>query len=490
MQLHIPSEKEIREIYREGEDAVVVLIQNLSSMITTLTESLQKQQKLIEKLQSQIDKNSSNSSKPPSSDGLRKKRTNSLRKRGSRPTGGQNGHQGQTLMQVQDPDQTVVHQARNCAYCQTSLEGIPAVEYEKRQVFDIPAIYIEVTEHKSEIKFCPHCGKINKGLFPDQITQPVQYGDNVKAHAVYFNNYHHVPVARTAEIFEDVFGHRVSEAVILKSADDASTAVTPCTEAVKELLKTSGVVHFDESGLRIKAGLHWLHVASNAGLTYYGVHEKRGQAAMNDIGILPEFQGIAIHDHWKSYFAYNGCNHGLCNAHHLRELKFVYEHYGQAWANKMTDLLIEVKKEVDSEKNAGNGHLDISQVNAFERTYDKILQEGFKVNPPPEKQSGKRGKTKQSPPGNLLDRLKSHKVNVLLFMHDFRVPFDNNLGERDIRMIKVRQKVSGTFRTDYGADIFCRIRGYISTVRKNGGNVINAIQNAFAGTPFIPENSF
>jgi transposase len=489
MQLHIPSEKEIRETCREGEDAVVALIQKLSSGIATITGITLKQQALIEKLQGQIAKNSSNSSKPPSSDGLRKKRTNSLRKNGVKPAGGQKGHQGQTLMQVQDPYQTVVHQASNCTHCQTSLDGVPVVEYENRQVFDIPAISIEVTEHKSEIKFCPRCGKMNKGLFPDQITQPVQYGYNVKSHAVYFNHYHHVPVARTAEIFEDIFGHRISEAVILRSANDASTAVAPCTEAVKELLKTSDVVHFDESGLKVKAKLHWLHVASNDKLTHYDVHEKRGQAAMDDIGILPEFQGTAIHDHWKSYFAYESCDHGLCNAHHLRELKFIYEHYGQAWAQKMTDLLIEVKKEVESEKAAGNDHIDDSQINAFERTYDKIVEEGIKVNPPPEQQTGKRGKVKQSPPKNLLDRLKSHKVNVLLFMHDFRVPFDNNQGERDVRMVKVKQKVSGTFRTDYGADIFCRIRGYISTVRKNGFNVINAIQNAFTGTPFIPGSS-
>ncbi len=486
MQLHFPSEQEIRKVYREGEDAVVQLIQSLSADIKTLCDVMRQQQELIEKLQGQIAKNSSNSGKPPSTDGLGKKRTTSLRKKGARPSGGQKGHKGKTLKQVEDPNHTVVHKACKCTHCQASLDNVPVMEYEKRQVFDIPAIHIEVTEHKAEIKFCPRCGKANKGVFPDQVTQPVQYGDNVKSHVVYFNNYHHIPVARTGEIFEDVFGHRISEAVIINSSNEGATAVAPSTEATKEQLKQADVAHFDESGLRVKGKLHWLHVASNDTLTYYEVHKKRGQAAMDDIGILPEFQGTAIHDHWKSYFAYGDCDHGLCNAHHLRELKFIHEQHKQEWAKEMSDLLVKANKEVNSAKAAGSECLEASRIHFFESTYDQIVKKGLEANPPPEKKPGKKGKVKQTPPKNLLDRLKSHKNDVLRFMHNFSVPFDNNQGERDVRMIKVKQKVSGTFRTDYGADTFCRIRGYISTVRKNGCNVINAIKNAFAGFPFIP----
>jgi transposase len=344
MQLHIPSEQEIRRIYREGEDAVVQLIQKLSIDTKTIAEAMQKQQELIEKLQGQIAKDSSNSSKPPSSDGPRKKRTKSLRKKGDRASGGQKGHKGKTLKQVENPDHTVVHGACNCIHCQASLDNVLVTDYENRQVFDIPAIHIEVTEHKAEIKFCPQCGKVNKAVFPDQVTQPVQYGDNVKSHAVYFNNYHHIPVARTGEIFEDVFGHRISDAVIINSSNEGAIAVAPSTEAIKEQLKQSDVANFDESGLRVKGKLHWLHVASNDTLTHYEVHEKRGQVAMDDIGILPEFQGIAIHDHWKSYFAYDDCDHGLCNAHHLRELTFIHEQYNQEWAQKMSDLLGDLHK--------------------------------------------------------------------------------------------------------------------------------------------------
>lgn len=486
MQLHIPSQQEIRKIYHEGEDAVVQLIQNLSVDIKIIAEAMQKQQELIEKLQGQIAKNSSNSSKPPSSDGPRKKRTKSLRKKGARPSGGQKGHKGKTLKQVENPEHTVVHKACNCTHCQARLDNVLVTDYEDRQVFDIPAIHIEVTEHKAEIKFCPQCGKVNKGVFPDQVTQPVQYGDNVKSHAVYFNNYHHIPVARTGEIFEDVFGHRISDAVIINSSNDGAIAVAPSTEATKEQLKQSDIANFDESGLRVKGKLHWLHVASNDALTHYEVHEKRGQVAMDDIGILPEFQGIAIHDHWKSYFAYEDCDHGLCNAHHLRELKFIHEQYNQEWAQKMSDLLVKANKKVNSAKDADNDRLEPAQIYSIESAYDKIVNEGLEVNPPPEKEPGKRGRVKQSPPKNLLDRLKSHKDDILRFIHNFSVPFDNNQGERDVRMIKVKQKVSGTFRTDYGADIFCRIRGYISTVRKNDCNVIGAIKDAFAGTPFIP----
>lgn len=488
MQLKIPSEKDIREAYRKGEDAVVEVFHEVLSCIKDLSRHIEKQQQVIDELQRQIAKNSSNSSKPPSSDGFKKPRTSSLRKKGEKSTGGQEGHKGSTLNQVETPDHKVVYETVSCIHCQTSLCDVPVSEYEKRQVFDIPAIHIEVTEHKAEVKFCPQCGKMNKGVFPQEVSQPVQYGDNVKSHAVYFNNYHHIPVARTAEIFEDVFGHRISEGVIVQSNDAAATAVAPSTEAIKDQLINSDVANFDESGLKVKGKLHWLHVASNEKLTHYEVHKKRGQTAMDDIAILPEFQGTAVHDHWKSYFAYNDCEHSLCNAHHLRELKFINENYGQTWAKEMSNLLIEIKEEVHSTK-AHSDPLDSSKISAFEARYDKIVEDGLKANPPPEKQPEKKGKVKQSPPKNLLDRLKSHKKNVLLFMHDFRVPFDNNQGERDVRMIKVKQKVSGTFRSDDGADAFCRIRGYISTVRKHSRNVIDAIQSAFKGMPFIPLGS-
>jgi len=487
--LQLPTQEEVREACQEGEEAVLQLFETVDAQVQELVSHLQELQEVIQKLQAQVNKNSRNSSKPPSSDGVKKPRTQSLRTSGERSTGGQKGHQGHTLQQVEQPDQTQVYPVNECQDCHAPLEGVEATQLEKRQVFDIPAIHIEVTEHQAQIKVCPQCGTANTGTFPAEVTQPTQYGPIVKSHATYFTNYHHIPLERTADIFEDVFGQRISEAVILDANRDGAEHVTPSNEAVKEQLIESDVAHFDESGMRVTGKGQWLHVTSTPELTYYDVHQKRGQEAMEEIGILPEFQGTAVHDHWKSYFTYDNCQHSLCNAHHLRELKFIAEQYQQDWATRMSALLTEINDEVKQTR-PHSDRLDVETIKTFEARYDEILTAGFKANPPPvedEQQPKKRGKRKQSPPKNLLDRLEKFEPEVLRFMYDFRVPFDNNQGERDIRMMKVKQKVSGNFRTKEGATRFCRIRGYISTVRKQGINVLDALKRAFQGNPFIPE---
>ena len=304
---------------------------------------------------------------------------------------------------------------------------------------------------------------------------------------MYLNTYQLIPLARTCELIGDIYNHKPAEALVLNANEAVSAEIEPSLQAVQGQLLASDVVHFDESGLRVEGQLNWLHVASTATLTYYIVHSKRGQQAMDDMGILPKFRGRAVHDHWHSYLTYDGCLHALCNAHHLRELQFIAEQYKQAWAEKMIQLLLDIKAEVDT---AAPGQMSLApdRLIHFEQRYDSLIAQGLQLNPPPaQPPPKKRGRKKQSPPKNLLDRLQRHKSQVLAFMYDFRVPFDNNLAERDVRMIKVKQKVSGAFRTRSGAETFCALRSYISTSRKHGINVIDAIQQALAGQPFVPE---
>jgi transposase len=356
-------------------------------------------------------------------------------------------------------------------------------------VFDLPAIRIAVTAHRAEIKVCPSCGKPSKGSFPDAVTHAVHYGPTVQTWAAYFTNYHHIPVERTTEIFADLVQHQLSEATVLKASEHLETCIAPSTEAVQGLLRAAEVLHVDESGLRVRGKLHWLHVASTERLTSYEVHAKRGHEAMEAMGILGPFRGTVVHDHWKPYFTYDECAHALCNAHHLRELRFIDTQYHQAWANDMAALLVAIKAAVAATP-APAMRLSPPELLAFETRYDAIVQAGFDANPAPvptaEGEAKKRGRPKQSPPVNLLIRLRDFKGQVLAFMADFRVPFDNNQGERDIRMVKVKQKVSGGFRTLEGAQRFGRIRGYLSTARKHAKNVFEAIQDAFEGQPFIP----
>ena len=478
-------------LLQDGPPEVMDWVTSLLVQLYERDEIIRQQQEIIQRLQDQLAKNSQNSSKPPASDGLKKApRTSSLREKSGKKNGGQKGHNGDTLKQVEKPDHTKLHPVTQCRHCHRSLEDIAAAQYEKRQVFDIPPVRVEVTEYQAEFKQCPHCGEMNKADFPVEVTQAVQYGPRIKSQAAYFNNYHVVPLERTTEIFADLYGHAISEAIVLQANATLADRVQPTTEAVKAALINSDVVNFDETGLRVGGKLHWVHVASTPELTDYTIHGNRGSVAMDAAAILPEFEGTAVHDHWKPYFNYEQASHSLCNAHHLRELKFINQQYQQPWAAEMKNLLRQIKDKVEQTR-PQQDHLPSEIITDFEQRYDQLIAQGLEANPPPppdEQKPKKRGRVKQSPPKNLLDRLKNYKQETLAFMYNFRIPFDNNQGERDIRMVKVKQKVSGSFRTKEGADRFAQIRGYISTARKNDQPVIDAIQSAFAGVPFIPSS--
>ena len=474
-----------REQLRQlDKERLVDLLLVALARIDELEQQVAEQNERIQQLADQLAKNSRNSGKPPSSDGLKKPKTRSLRQQTGKSKGGQKGHKGQTLKMVSDPHYQEVQSLTSCPHCTHDLSQVPAIDYERRQLFDLPPVAIEATEYQAEIKQCPHCQQQAKAAFPEHITAPVQYGPRLKAQAVYLNQYQLIPWARTCEALGDLYDHQPAEAFLQESLQSCHEQIQPSLAEVKEMLKTKAVAHFDETGMRVVGKLHWVHVASTSDLTYYDVHERRGQIGMRDIGILPEFKGRAIHDHFKSYAQFKDCLHGFCNAHHLRELQFVTDQYQQSWAAQMSQLLLDIRTAV-ARAPATNRSLSPRQCKQFSDTYDDILADGFAVNPVPER-TGKKGRPKQPPPKNLLDRLQKYKQQVLAFMYDFRVPFTNNLAERDVRMVKVKEKISGSFRTMHGAKIFCAIRSYIATVRKQGINVLDALEFALAGNPVLP----
>jgi transposase len=460
--------------------------ETLIDLVLLLQDQVHELSQRVQKLEDQVAKHSRNSSKPPSSDGLSKPKTRSLRRSEGRKPGGQKGHPGHTLEMKECPDQIEVHDVNHCPHCDSDMSAVAVNDCVRRQVYDIAPVQIEVTEHRAAIKKCPGCGQAVRAAFPEHVTQPVQYGPRLKAQASYLNTYHFIPIARTCELLGDFYGHAPAWALVAEANQAVAAGCEPTLAAIQEQLLQAPVVHFDESGLRVDGQLHWLHSVSTEGLTFFGLHPKRGQDAMQDLHILPHFTGWALHDHWASYLLFEQCEHAFCNAHHLRELQFITEQYEQPWAVEMSRLLYDIKAEVaDAVSHARS--LAPDRLAHYETKYDAILQQGFQANPPPQNPpTTKRGRPKQSPPKNLLDRLDKHRTGVLAFMYNFDVPFDNNLAERDIRMVKVKQKVSGAFRTWHGAQSFCHIRSYISTVRKQGRNVIAALQDALAGQPFIP----
>ena len=490
------SREEISAAYAAGEEAVVALVEGLSHAHIALVEELVSQHLALEErikaLEDQQKKNSRNSSKPPSGDGFGK-RTKSLRKKSERASGGQKGHPGRTLEWREAVDEVVNHTVSVCEGCGHSLVNAPVVEHECRQVHELPPLDLQVIEHRAEVKHCGECETISRGVFPADVSSRVQYGSGVRAMMVYLMDAQLLPSDRAREVFSEVFGCELSEGTLYNTRAQCFEQLAPIEQQIKAGIEAAAVMHNDETGLRVNGKLWWLHVASTAELTYYFINAKRGREAIEQMDVLPNFDGVSVHDGWASYFLYD-CAHVLCNAHHLRELRFIVERYEQPWAEQMITLLCEIKAQVECAKADGKQALSTEQLSDFEQQYQILLTAGFEANPPPPVAADapkRSGRQKQSPPKNLLDRLERHDTAVLAFMFDFRVPFDNNQAERDVRMMKLKQKISGCFRTAAGGQQFCRIRGFISTVRKQGLTVLDALRSVLSSSPvplrFLPE---
>jgi len=429
-------------------------------------------------LEAFVTKDSHNSSRPPSTDPPWRKRTKSLRRPSGKLPGGQLGHPGHTLRPTQKPTRVVTHRPKQCRHCHTSLREGHSTGAERRQVIDLVPVRLRVIEHRAEVVRCPACGQRTKAEFPQGVRASVQYGSSVLARALYLHDYQLLPYQRTAEAMRELFGCAMSAGTVSTAVRQCATGLIETEVKIKRSLRRSPVIHADETGLRVAGRLHYVHVASTARLTHYGADARRGKTAIDELNILPQYRGTLVHDGWLSYTFYPKCRHALCGAHLLRELVY-FEELGsetKAWATPLKELLLEMKSEVERVSAEGRKQLAAQRLAALTLSYDRLIAEGLKAPPPPDvpEQVQKQGR-------NLLLRLERRKEDVLRFVTDFSVPFDNNQAERDLRMVKLQQKTSGCFRTEEGARQFCRIRSYVSTMRKQGKGVLRALEGVCRG---------
>lgn len=454
-------------------------------LILSLQATIVELRAKIAGLEAKLAANSTKSNRPPSSDGLSKgpPKPHSLRRRTGKKPGGQPGHPGTTMAWAKEPDHTVVHAPPSiCDACNFPLPE-PTI-FALRQVFDLPEIRYIVTEHRALESQCS-CGKLHRGVFPDGVRAPMQYGPKVSGLSVYLTHQHMLPIQRTSMLMDDLFGLSFSKRTVSQASIDAAERLASTVDAIANALRGVPVAHADETGMRVESKLHWMHTLVTPSLTWVGIHRKRGREAMDDFDILPHFRGTLVHDGLESYRGFEACIHSLCNAHHLRELKSLAEDYRQPWAQKMSDLLQSACHEVNIN---GDGRLSQERIKHYRSRYQKILRIGERENPA-RASSGKRGRTKQSPATNLLRRLRDYADDVWRFAVDAAVPFTNNLAEQAVRMPKVKQKISGGFRTNGGAQRFCVIRSYLETMRKQGHHLLDALTQAFHGAALNPINS-
>jgi len=458
------------------------LIAQLQARIVEQDARIAVQDARIAELEAQVRASSRNSSRPPSSDGLSKPaadpKKRSLRRSSGRKQGGQEGHEGARLERVTAPDEQVGHPPERCEGCQAELAGAELlVGGERRQVFDLPeGALLRVVEHVAARRRC-ECGHVSSGSFPAGVGAPTQYGPGVRALGVYLCVFQHLPYDRGAQALRDIVGAGVSTGTLTAWATAAAGGLCDFDERLRELLTAAPVAHFDETGARIAGRLGWVHSASTEKLTRYTAHARRGSEAIDAAGVLPGFEGVAVHDGWAPYRNYPGCDHGLCNIHHLRELQAASE-AGHTWPLAMSCLLLDTKDAVQRAGGAGAERLDDDAISQLAASYTTIIAMGHEEHPAAQ---GKRAKAH-----NLLLRLERYEPDVLRFAHDFRVPFGNNQAEQDIRMVKLQQKISGCWRTPEGAQRFLAVRSYISTARKNGLGALDALGALAAGQPWLP----
>ena len=477
------SREEILAVYEEGPEAVVSLVQSLCAQFEAQVQALSGR---VRELEIRLSKDSHNSHKPPSSDepSFRRARRKSLRHRSGKKPGGQRGHAGHTRLQVEVPDEVQLHAPACCAECGHGLAAVEPCATQRRQVVDLPALALRTTEHQAQSKCCPCCGQITQAAFPPGVKEAVQYGPGVLALGVYLQVHQLLPYGRAAGLVADLFGSAPSQGTLARALEQAHQKLGTVEEQILSGLCRSGVVHMDETGVHAAGKRQWLHSAGTPSLTRYRIHAKRGREALDAMGVLPGYEGVAVHDAYTSYLSY-GVRHALCNAHLLRDLVAVEEETNAVWTAGMRTLLLDIKVAAGQAIARGDTQIGPVQVQVFRDRYDALLAQGRAAHPP-RPPNGRPGRQKQSTAYNLVQRLEKHATAVLAFLYDLTVPFDNNLAERDLRMMKTQQKITGGFRTAHGAAIFCRIRGYLSTLRKQHLPVLAALRSVFAGEPLLP----
>ena len=454
---------------------VSALIQELRREIAALRAENAALKQEVADLRRRLDKDSSNSSKPPSSDGPAKKPriAGSLRGVSGKTSGGQPGHRGDTLRPVAKPDKIEHHEATRCGHCQAGLTAAMATRVEKRQVFEMPEPRLEVTEHRAPIYTCACCCGVTRAAFPDDVTAHVQYGPRIRAAAIYLNAQHLIPEDRVGEIMHDLFGAAsLCPASIAAWSAHKAEDLARVVAQIAAWIAGAAVRHLDETGLRIGGRTRWLHTISTAALTQYRVSEKRGAMPATLRG------GVIVHDHFKPYFTLPGVEHALCNAHHLRELKALIDIEKEPWVLRMSRLLVRAARRVERAIAQGRTALAAGPARRILSVYDAIVRRGLafhEAQPPLARRPGARGRTPKRVGHNLLERLRVYKTEVLRFVSDFAVPFTNNQAEQDIRMMKVKMKISGGFRTWAGAETFAILRSVLSTARKQGCNMLQAL---------------